>query len=272
MCLDFTFRDMENLAALLRMPWNEPLPDHSTIARFMQKIPVAWLEDMIAVTAASCLAGFDASDLTLASDSSGVATDRYERVQKKARNRHKPEAKRQKKYLKWHVASVLGLQVILSCRITSNRMADTTVFASLLKKIKKTGIAFAGRFNADRGYDSDRNCRLVFGAGMTPNIKQRGNAVNRTKKFRKKAAGLFDGEIYKKRGMIEGIFGAEETEGHRLLCRFRKTSTRRRFGLCKTIGWNLEVLNRLECAARRNYSDLWSCGGFILTDKSRPVI
>ncbi len=125
-------------------------------------------------------------------------------------------------------------------------------FASLLRKIKKTGIAFAGRFNADRGYDSDRNCRLVFGAGMTPNIKQRGNAVNRTKKFRKKAAGLFDGEIYKKRGMIEGIFGAEETEGHRLLCRFRKTSTRRRFGLCKAIGWNLEVLNRLECAARRN--------------------
>ena len=42
-----------------------------------------------------------------------------------------------------HVASVLGLQVILSCRITSNKMADTTVFASLLKKIKKTGIAFA---------------------------------------------------------------------------------------------------------------------------------
>ncbi len=88
MCLDFTFRDMENLAALLRMPWNEPLPDHSTIARFMQKIPVAWLEDTVAVTAASCLAGFDVSDLTLASDSSGVATDRYERVQKKARNRH----------------------------------------------------------------------------------------------------------------------------------------------------------------------------------------
>ncbi len=74
-------------------------------------------------------------------------------------------------------------------------------FASLLRKIKKTGIAFAGRFNADRGggYDSDRNCRPVFGAGMTPNTKQGGNAVNRTKKFRKKAAGLFDGEVYKKR-------------------------------------------------------------------------
>ena len=34
------------------------------------------------------------------------------------------------------------------------------------------------------------------------------------------------------------------------MCRFRKAATRRRFGLCKAIGWNLEVLNRMECAAR----------------------
>ncbi len=33
------------------------------------------------------------------------------------------------------------------------------------------------------------------------------------------------------------------------MCRFRKAATRRRFGLCKAIGWNFEVLNRMECAA-----------------------
>ncbi len=252
-CLDFTSRDMENLAALLRMPWNEPLPDHSTIAKFMQKIPTAWLEGIIACTAESCLAGFDASSkLKLASDSTGVATGRYYMVQKNVKNRHKSEVKRQK-YIKWHVTAVLGLQVILSCRITASNVADTTVLASLIEKIKKTGIAFSGsRFNADKGYDSDENFRLVFDVGMTPNIKQRNNAISSSKPFRKRAAGLFDADIYKKRGMIEGIFGAEETEGHRLLCRFRKKSTRRRFGLCKAIGWNLEVLNRLECAARQN--------------------
>ena len=35
-CLDFTSRDMENLAALLRMdPGSEPLQDHITVAKFM---------------------------------------------------------------------------------------------------------------------------------------------------------------------------------------------------------------------------------------------
>ena len=61
---------------------------------------------------------------------------------------------------------------------------------------------------------------------------------------------MFDEEAYKKRSLIEGIFGAEETEGHRLMCRFRKAATCRRFGLCKAIGWNIEVQNRMECAAR----------------------
>ncbi|MGC1927888.1 MAG: hypothetical protein WA667_02855, partial [Candidatus Nitrosopolaris sp.] len=47
---------------------------------------------------------------------------------------------------------------------------------------------------------------------------------------------------------IEGIFGAEETKHHQLYCRFRLTNNRKRFGLIKSIGWNLEVLNTLQCA------------------------
>ncbi len=54
----------------------------------------------------------------------------------------------------------------------SQQLADTTVFASLIEKIKKTGIAFSGSVNAYKGYGSDENFRLVFDAGMTPNIKQ----------------------------------------------------------------------------------------------------
>ncbi len=147
------------------------------------------------------------------------------------------------------MASVLGLQVILACQITSDKMADTTVLRSLLQKIKRIGLGFSGIFNADRGYDSDENVRLLKESGMKPNIKLRANAVHTKKKHRKEASKMFDPESYKMRATIEGIFGAEEAENHRLMCRFRKASTRRRFGLCKAIGWNLEVLNRLKCAA-----------------------
>ena len=37
-------------------------------------------------------------------------------------------------------------------------------------------------------------------------------------------------------------------------------------------GYGIVNLIREHCKELRNYSDLWSCGGFILTDKSRPVI
>ena len=48
--------------------------------------------------------------------------------------------------------------------------------------------------------------------GMTPNIKQKVNTRSRGKEFRTKAARIFDHAAYKRRGMIEGIFGAEEAE------------------------------------------------------------
>ena len=77
---------------------------------------------------------------------------------------------------------------------------------AMLAEIKRRGFDFAGCvFDCDKGYDSDYNCGLIFEMGMTPNIKQRKNAISRGKPHRKKAAGLFDGEEYKERSMIEGV-------------------------------------------------------------------
>jgi hypothetical protein len=85
---------------------------------------------------------------------------------------------------------------------------------------------------------------------MLPNISQRKNATNKNKRFRRKAAKMFDVAVYHYRGLIEGIFGAEESEHHQLYCRLRKRDNQQRWGQIKSIGWNLEVLNRLQCAAR----------------------
>ena len=105
-CLNYTYRDMQSMVPKLDLPWNEPFPDHTTISKFMQKIPTAWLEKMIIMTAQCCIKGYDPSLLVLAADSTGVATDRHEKKSpKKSKNRHKSGTKPQKKYLKWHVAS-----------------------------------------------------------------------------------------------------------------------------------------------------------------------
>jgi hypothetical protein len=89
---------------------------------------------------------------------------------------------------------------------------------------------------------------------MFPNIRQRINA-NRNKgknrKYRKKASEIFNISLYHYRGLIEGIFGAEETaHHHQLYCRFRLKNNQKRFGLIMGIGWNMGVLNRLQCAKR----------------------
>ncbi|HXX97714.1 MAG TPA: hypothetical protein VEL11_11425 [Candidatus Bathyarchaeia archaeon] len=78
---------------------------------------------------------------------------------------------------------------------------------------------------------------------MLPNIKQRTNA--KKGKNRKKAAKIFNASIYHYRGLIEG---AEENKHHQLYCRVRLKNNQKRFGLIKSIGWNLQVLNRLQCA------------------------
>ena len=59
---------------------------------------------------------------------------------------------------------------------------------------------------------------------------------------------MFDPVEYKKRDMIEGIFGAEESKNHQLHCRFIKEGNMRRFGKIRGIGWNIKGLNRLRCA------------------------
>ncbi|HXG06130.1 MAG TPA: hypothetical protein VNI77_02250, partial [Nitrososphaera sp.] len=70
---------------------------------------------------------------------------------------------------------------------------------------------------------------------------------------RRKASGLLNVPVYRYRGLIEGIFGAEETEHHQLYCRFRLKNNHKRRVIIKAIGWNLEVLNRLQCANKLGF-------------------
>lgn len=106
----------------------------------------------------------------------------------------------------------------------------------MLNRLKKYGINLAGSiFNADSGYDGENNYKSIFMMNMFPNIKQRINA-NRNKgknrKYRKKASEIFNISLYHYRGLIEGIFGAEETaHHHQLYCRFRLKNNQKRFGL-----------------------------------------
>ena len=118
-------------------------------------------------------------------------------------------------------------------------------------EIRRRGFDLARHFfNGDKAYGSDENCERLFWMGMIPNIRQRKDAVSRGKPYRKKAARMFNDNEYGKRSLVGGIFGAEETRGHRLPCRFVREDNRRRFAKGRATAWNIRVLNRFERANR----------------------
>ena len=248
-----TYRDIQNTAPSLNLPWNnEPYPDHTWISRTFKKIPLQYLEEMLTRSAYLCLNESGWKKGILASDSTGVETDRYEYEVRPVKSKKKFEKIMVKQYLKWHVTAILDHLIILNTRVTNKKTHDSPVLRTMLNRLKKCGVDLVGSiFNADRGYDGDKNFQSIFGMEMLPNIKQRINARNKGKnrKYRKKASKIFNISLYHYRGLIEGIFGAEETEHHhQLYCRFRLKNNQKRFGLIKALGWNLEVLNRLQCA------------------------
>ena len=207
---------------------------------------------MLARAARLCMAEAGGATGPLGADSSGVETTRYGTVVRPLKREKDFVEVAQKAYLKYHIVAVLGLQVILESEITPGNVNDMTMLPPMLGEMGRQGLSPGPSvFHADRGYDSNHNCQILFEMGIIPNIKQRGGAVNRGKPYRSRAAKIFDGKAYRQRGMIEGVFGGEESKRHQLHCRFILPDNRRRFGKIRAIAWNIKVLNRLRCARIR---------------------
>ena len=262
----YTYRDTEEYVRRAPHPWrDEPVPDHSWLTKHMQTVDIVWMNQLVAESALLCMGEIPEDTSSAAPDSTAVETDRYEDAQRPDKKKKGFVATRVKTYLKYHITVILGYQIVLAALITASNVTDTEMLKPMLDEIKRRGYDVAGRrFSADRGYDSDANCRAVFEMGMIPNLKQRDNAVSRGLPYRKKAARIYDPEEYKKRGMCEGVFGAEEARGHRLHCRFRLEENRARFGQGLALAWNIRALGRLKEANRLGlplppYGELAAC-------------
>jgi len=248
--LGLTFRDMQSMAPRLDLPWDEPYPDHSTIHRAYHRIPVDYLESILDKTAHLCIREAGWRRGLIASDSSGVETDRYEEVVRPNKKSRCFEVVRRRLYLKYHIIAILDHLIILKAKITSYRCADSLILRSMLKAFR----ALPGSiFNGDTAYDAELNFQRIYQLSMHPNIKQR--TIQNGKKgkgrkrlhYRSRAAKEFDEELYHYRGIVEAIFGAEESDEHNLRTRFRLREHREKWGQILAIGWNLKVLNRLRC-------------------------
>lgn len=245
-----TYRDMQNEVPSLKLPWNEPYPDHSWIAKSFKKIPLQYLESILQKTAMICIRESKWEKGMFGADSTGVETDVYDKKVRPNKKEKKFEKTRVKRFLKWHIVAILDYLIILTCNITSSRTHDSPVLRRMMRSVKKVFDLHGSTMNADGAYDGEPNYELLYSMHIHPNIRQREGSVNKILRYRKKASEEFDLDVYHYRGLIEGIFGAEEKANHKLHCRYMIKKNQKRFGVIKAIGWNVLTLNRLQCANR----------------------
>jgi transposase len=93
-----------------------------------------------------------------------------------------------------------------------------------LKKVaKEIGVDLRGAYlNLDGGFDSARNRKMIFNAGMIPNITENPRNRKTTKRGRKR---LFNAAIHALRVQVERTF-AWEDKFKRLLLRFERIQQR----------------------------------------------
>jgi len=94
---------------------------------------------------------------------------------------------------------------------------------SLKLVAKMVGLILVGAYlNLDSGFDSKQNRKLVFNAGMVPNIKENPRNRKKTKRGRKR---LFNAAIHELRRRVDRTF-AWEDKFKRLLLRFEHIQKR----------------------------------------------
>jgi hypothetical protein len=93
-----------------------------------------------------------------------------------------------------------------------------------LKQVaKKVGLNLQGAYvNLDGGFDSKHNRKLIFNAGMVPNIKENPRNRKTTKRGRKR---LFNEALHALRARVERTF-AWEDKFKRVLLRFERIQQR----------------------------------------------
>jgi hypothetical protein len=162
--LGLSYRNMEALLCMLKLPWLEPVPDHSTIHEAFGRMSESYLDRLLEKSARLCVEESCWFRGIVTADSTGVETDRYETVEVKL------QKLRRKISVKFHIVAVLDYNIILAAKVTSRRTADSPTLRSMLKRLPQMDGSI---FNADKAYDSDKNCELVYVKKMKPNIKQR---------------------------------------------------------------------------------------------------
>ena len=168
-------------------------------------------------------------------DSTGLELDHASAHYCKRINRDKPV----KGFVNLNAMSDLYNKIILVTKIRKHRRHDCVDFPLMYNKVKFLDFDY---LVADKGYDSEKNHKLVFESGKNSliSMKYKHLPVSKTKgHYRKKAKRTFEKGLYSQRELTESIFSSLKRKfGSKL--RARKFQTQKNELLFRILAYNIE--------------------------------
>jgi len=207
--------------------------DHSTIGKAYHRLPEGYIVRAIRLLNSKVSVLLGRSRLYVC-DASGLACDRSKRKVVRAL-----EEAWVTEYEKLHLVVELreGLLCIADARATEGEAHE----APLVKQMLSEGEIKEGYMLGDKAFDVEGIYRECFEHGLVPVIKRK--TSTKRGRFRRKASKLFSQDVYRLRGIGEGVFGAIEVKfGAKI--RAKKAKARRVAALMQALAFNISAFMR----------------------------
>jgi hypothetical protein len=168
-------------------------------------------------------------------DSTGLELDHASAHYCKRINREKPV----KGFVNLNAMSDLYNKIILVTKIRKHRRHDCIDFPLMYNKVKNLDFDY---LVADKGYDSEKNHKLILESGKNSliSMKYSNLPISKTKGwYRKKAKRAFEERLYSQRELTESIFSSLKRKfGSKL--KARKFQTQKNELLFRILAYNIE--------------------------------
>lgn len=207
------------------------IPHFTTLQKFAKRLKASFLDKLIFQTKYL----FKKQGTIFGTDSTGFELDHASHHYCKRINRTKPV----KGFVNLNVITDIYNKNILVTKIRKKRRHDCSDFPPMYNKLKDQYFDF---LVGDKGYDSEKNHKLIFESGKTSliSLKYEHLALHDTHgRYRKQVKRHFEHGIYTQRNLVECIFSSLK----RKFCpklRARKYKTQKIELLFKILTYNIE--------------------------------
>ncbi len=207
------------------------IPHFTTLQKFASRLPAKIIQKLILLTRTL----FNKQGTIWGADSTGIELDHASSHYCKRISRDKPV----KGFILFNGISDLYNKIFTVVKIRKRRRHDTVDLQCMYPKIKNEDFDF---FVADKGYDSERNHKMIYESGKQSliSLKNMGLPIHKTKgRYRKMAKKNFEDGIYRQRNITESLFSAFKRKyGSKI--KARKFKTQKMELLCKILSYNIE--------------------------------